>query len=499
MPKHEQTLTINTDAETALAQAYQAMHELQWDILFAGDNSLQCKTPRNWKTYGQQILVTIEYNQLTITSQMVNGEAMDIGGRNKKNTAEFIRAFESVKNTAAEEVIQHNKQSLAELKERTAKVAEEHAKEAEELNRAMNLSSGNMYVTYAIIAANVLVFILMTVNGAGIFTPNSFVHINWGSNYTLLTLSGDWWRLLTNMFIHFGIIHLLMNMYCLYTVGVYLEPMLGNKRYTAAYLSTGILASLVSLWWHKNGVNSAGASGAVFGVYGVFFALLTSNLIPKAARMALLQNIGFFIVYNLIYGVKSGVDNAAHIGGLLSGFIIGYLYVYDIKQERQERKQLWIVPAVITAAVMICYFYLQQNKVDNSTRNTALKEIKNASYKDSEKFNTSLVEFDKINAEQNEIFSDTTLTDAQRIQKINQIGLPQLEQAKHLIQHTAGYDISPDSHSKATLLLKYIEERKKGMEILKQMIEEKSAEKLMPILNETIIKGNVLFEEAVKL
>ncbi|MEJ7610097.1 MAG: rhomboid family intramembrane serine protease [Ferruginibacter sp.] len=107
-----------------------------------------------------------------------------------------------------------------------------------------------------------------------IIDPNGTVHIKWGSNYGPLTLSGDPWRLITNVFIHFGIIHLAMNMYCLYIIGSYLEPMLGKTKFITAYLCTGILASLTSLWWHNESVNSAGASGAVFGLYGLFWRCL---------------------------------------------------------------------------------------------------------------------------------------------------------------------------------------------------------------------------------
>ena len=81
-------------------------------------------------------------------------------------------------------------------------MAEQEVKDAEEIDAAMNLSNSNLYVTYAIIAINVLVFILMAINGAGIMETNGLVHIKWGSNYTPLTLSGDWWRLVSNVFIH---------------------------------------------------------------------------------------------------------------------------------------------------------------------------------------------------------------------------------------------------------------------------------------------------------
>ena len=85
-----------------------------------------------------------------------------------------------------------------------------------ELDEALNLSTGNTTITYVIMGINILVFIIMAIQGAGIIDANPLVHIRWGSNFGPLTLSGDWWRLFTAMFLHFGIIHLLMNMYALF-------------------------------------------------------------------------------------------------------------------------------------------------------------------------------------------------------------------------------------------------------------------------------------------
>src|SRR6185312_11730891 len=109
-----------------------------------------------------------------------------------------------------------NKSDIAQLRMATLQQAEEEKKEAIELREAMNVGGGNLYATYAIMGLNVLVFILMAMNGAGIVDANGLVHIKWGSNFAPLTLTGDWWRLITNLFIHFGIIHLLANMYALY-------------------------------------------------------------------------------------------------------------------------------------------------------------------------------------------------------------------------------------------------------------------------------------------
>lgn len=498
MPKYEQSITLqNIDIETAFALGYQAMQQLQWNIVYAGTESLVGTTPKSWKSNSQQIVCRIEGGELFISSEMIKGEMADITGKNKKNTQAFINAFDEVKAAAGIETIENNKDAIKSLRENTLKVIEQQQQESAEINQAMNLQGSNLYITYTIIIINALVFILMALNGAGIFEANGLAHIRWGSNYTPLTLSGDWWRLLSNMFIHFGIIHLAMNMYCLYTVGVYLEPMLGKARYITAYLYTGIIASITSLWWHSKGVNSAGASGAIFGVYGLFLAMLTSSLVPKKMRQSLLQSIGIFIVYNLFYGMKSGIDNSAHLGGLVSGFAFGYLYVYSIKNERQqqERRLQWVIPAIILVTVAIAFGYLQQNKVPFSERKAVMNEIEATSYKDNEQFISSLKEFDQIHKEINAITSDTTLTDEELLNKINITGLPELKQAEQIIGTTNNYSISPASHNKAAKLIKYISLRKNELLILKKMVETKSTDSLMSRLNDIRQEAYALFNE----
>src|SRR5580698_9586542 len=96
--------------------------------------------------------------------------------------------------------------------------------------------------------------------------------------------------------------------------------------------------------------SSAGASGAIFGMYGVFLALLTTNLIDKVRRTALLASIGIFVGYNLLYGTKSGVDNAAHVGGLISGILIGYIFFPGLKKPDSPRL---LYPALLLAALLV--------------------------------------------------------------------------------------------------------------------------------------------------
>lgn len=496
MPKHEQIIPLrNASRETALAITFQTFKNLGWDILFASDNKLLGSTPRNWKSKGQQIIAGFENNEFVVISEMVNGESFDVTGINKKNVASFVGAFNDAENNTSIEEVEANKTAIVALEHQTAIAAEQETKEAEEIDKALNLTGSNLYITYGIIAINIIVFALMAFDGAGIFEPNGLVHLKWGSNYSPLTLSGDWWRLLSATFIHFGIIHLAMNMYCLYTIGVYLEPMLGKVKYTAAYLCTGILASLVSLWWHTEPANSAGASGAVFGMYGLFLALLTTDLIPKKVRASLLQSIAIFVIFNLAYGMKGGIDNSAHIGGLVSGFIIGYLYVISIRKEKNGLKVAWVIPLVIVGSLGAAYLYLSEHTVLASERNKILSEMKEGSYADNEKFDETYNQFVEHQQTAMEILRDTAANAGLTKEKITTVSLPEWSKAEMQAKQMQNMNVSDAKHKKADAVLLYITLRKEEANMYINILNNEAGapEKMIEIrkqIDETVGKIN---------
>ncbi|HOZ68197.1 MAG TPA: rhomboid family intramembrane serine protease [Chitinophagaceae bacterium] len=211
------------------------------------------------------------------------------------------------------------------------------------------------FFTPVLLILNILVFVLMAVTGVSILDPDGASLVKWGANFRPVTLDGEWWRLITCCFLHIGIIHLLMNMYALMYIGVLLEPLLGKTRFIVAYLLAGLLASLTSLWWHDFTI-SAGASGAIFGMYGVFLALLTTNLIEKSARTSLLSSIGLFVGYNLLYGLKGGIDNAAHIGGLVSGLVIGYALIPSLKNPGNNKLTNGTLSGLTVLALAVSFF-----------------------------------------------------------------------------------------------------------------------------------------------
>jgi membrane associated rhomboid family serine protease/Tfp pilus assembly protein PilF len=180
-------------------------------------------------------------------------------------------------------------------------------------------------LTYVLISLNVLVYLAMGLSGASWAEPSAKDAVKWGANFGVLTLAGQWWRLVTSMFVHFGIIHIALNMWCLWELGRLSERLMGRKALAVVYMVTGIAGSLTSLGWRPLQV-SAGASGAIFGVAGALVSFLyfqKAHVDLSWARQRL-KSVGIFILYNLFYGAfRVGIDNSAHLGGLIAGLAIG--------------------------------------------------------------------------------------------------------------------------------------------------------------------------------
>lgn len=208
----------------------------------------------------------------------------------------------------------------------TALSAQEQG-ERSEFQARLDTVSPNAPLTSLIVAINVIYFVLMALNGAGWMEPNGEVTVRWGSNFGPVTLDGQWWRLFTSTFIHFGLIHLALNMFALYETGRLVERIYGSVHFLLLYVLSGVAGSIVSLLWHPQ-INSAGASGAIFGVFGglLVFVLNAKNAMPSSIMKEHRNSTVVFIAYNLFNGfTHAGIDNGAHIGGLLGGMAFGWL------------------------------------------------------------------------------------------------------------------------------------------------------------------------------
>lgn len=211
------------------------------------------------------------------------------------------------------------------------------------------------WVTPTLVAINVVVFVLMAVAGAGVIEPVPTVHIAWGSNFGAYTIGGEWWRLFTCMFLHFGVIHIALNMWALWDLGKVAERLYGSFVFLALYLLAGIGASITSLLWHPD-VNSAGASGAIFGILGALLAYMLDkrNGVPLSVMRTHRNAAAVFGAYSLFYGAShAGVDNAAHIGGLISGMILGFALARPLYVEHRRGGARIAVPLAVAAVALV--------------------------------------------------------------------------------------------------------------------------------------------------
>jgi rhomboid protease GluP len=255
-----------------------------------------------------------------------------------------------------ENTIQHEKNAGL-FKQAVIQVTEEQEK-ADRSKHPMHrekygalVPSKTYLVTPIIIYINALIFIAMVCAGLSPLHPTAQSLYMWGGNFRPAVLHGDWWRLITYIFLHGGAMHILMNTYALLYIGMFLEPLLGRVRFISAYLLTGICAGLMSITMHPASVG-VGASGAIFGMYGVFLSMLTTSHINKTMRKTMLRSILFFVVLNLLSGLQGNTDNAAHIGGLISGLLIGYTYYPGIAAKVPVKKQI-LVSGILACAVIV--------------------------------------------------------------------------------------------------------------------------------------------------
>ena len=177
--------------------------------------------------------------------------------------------------------------------------------------------------------------------------------VHFGANYGPFTLSGEWWRLLTYMFLHGGLMHIAFNMWCLWDIGMMCESLYGRWTFGVIYLITGVAGGLASVAWNP-GVLSVGASGAIFGLAGALAAsfYLGEFSLPKVAIQGTLRSLIFFIGFNVLFGsLFPGIDNACHVGGLFSGVILGALIARVAPQHDAPLRRAGVLAVVALIVV----------------------------------------------------------------------------------------------------------------------------------------------------
>ncbi|MGA2909131.1 MAG: rhomboid family intramembrane serine protease [Terracidiphilus sp.] len=236
--------------------------------------------------------------------------------------------------------------------------------------------------TYLLVGINCAVFLAMVARGSSFWMPTLDQLMFWGADRpNNVLVYGEWWRIVTAMFVHVGILHLATNMWCLWNLGLLAEPLMGSFGLFAAYILTGAAGNLLSTFYNwvrpihdASGAPyfqaGAGASGAVFGIAGALIVLLKSRMlpVPPLEVKKLRKSVIYFAAINLVIGLSinfgSGftgveVDNSAHIGGFLCGLLFAVPMVPRIGSPRSEFQfKLRLTVALVVLLLVLFGFYV---------------------------------------------------------------------------------------------------------------------------------------------
>lgn len=460
--------------EQFLSRAREAASRSGLTMGYTDENGFTSYTHNGSFSWNGALSVKISEGLAQISSSSTAYGAIDTG-KNK----ELVIAFLAQLDTLPAKPNQGEEQHAGTQEAAAEEIISEEGAQAKSQNFKSLLSifvpAPGFFITPILINLNILVFIAMIAAGVHVLTPDGESLLRWGANFKPATLEGQWWRLLTNCFIHIGILHLLLNMYALVYIGGLLEPYLGRARFLAAYLLAGIAASVTSLWWHDLTI-SAGASGAIFGMYGVFLAMLTSDLIEREARKSLLTSISIFVGYNLLYGLKGGIDNAAHIGGLVGGFIIGYAFLPGLRNTEDPPPQ-WKAIALTSLLVLGVSFSVYKNLPNDLViYEKGIKE-----FTDTEAFALSVFKLPEETPKEEKLFS------------LRDEGLNYWNQNLALVKSFEKLHLPGHLVKRNGLLKEYCELRIKSFELMYRAVAEES-----PRFDEEIASVNQKIEAVIE-
>lgn len=460
-PKHIERYPLHTfNKEQFLILFHKAARTLDWSVPYMSTSGIIAFTGRSMFTWNAEIKITFEDNTAIIQSSSTGSEFMD-GGKNKKKVHEFISTLNAAITSSTAEELDANYLLLQDKftapEDDILLLPPPTTGQQIKDFFSIFVPKKELFITPLLLDINIVIFILMIINGAHILSPSSESLLAWGANFRPATLEGEWWRLITACFVHIGIIHIAMNMFALLYIGTLLEPLIGKSRFVAAYLLTGITASITSLWWHDN-VVSAGASGAIFGMYGIFLALLTSNLIAKEERKSLLNSIGFFVAYNLIFGLQGGIDNAAHIGGLLGGLIIGFAYIPGLIRTNETSLKY---PTIGIVTLLICAgsFFIYQNIPNDFGIYT--KKMEQVSFLEGQAL--------QLNSKTESLTSTEDI-----LKEINTTGITNWNQSIEIMNSLDSLDLPLEFRTRNRLIKEYLELRLEQCKLLYKTVYENS-------------------------
>jgi len=348
-PKTEKYIPLSDfPADKYLIIVRQAIENLGWKLSHVSETGIIAYTPLSFQSYSEEISIRIQANFAVVKSECVGIQLLfNDYGKNEVNLDKLFHEFEYVQYHLQEqwdEQVKIFREYVAlqddDYFERAPLAAKNKIKNIFQLL----LPRKGYTVAPILLLLNIFFFVgwvllLFVVPIVVFYLKHSPEAIGksiqsiqlLGSVNRKLVLEGEYWRLISYQFMHASLRHLFFNMYAFVYLGLMIENKIGWKNFLLIYIFSGICGGLNSIAFHEN-IYTVGASGAIMGLFGSMMALLINRFVEKSANKALLVSTVFVLTLMLINGsITPMVDNACHLGGLVTGFVITYLLVFDHK------------------------------------------------------------------------------------------------------------------------------------------------------------------------
>ncbi|MCZ4224302.1 rhomboid family intramembrane serine protease [Pedobacter rhodius] len=427
-PKVEQFIPLaDFPADKYLIIAKQAIENLGWNLSHVSETGIIAYTPISFQSYSEEISIRIHGNFALVKSECVGIQMwFNDYGKNSQNLEKFFHEFEYVQfhlKDIWEERLTEFHEFIATQDDSYFDKAPLATKDKIKNILYLFFPQKGYFLTPILIITNTIYWLftkvvsvfyyqyfyrqaLKTNSPESLITKMDDLILNFGVNNRNLVLDGQYWRLITHQFVHNSFVHLFFNMYSLVYIGLMIENKLGWKKFLFIYIFSGVCGGLTSLLFHENGV-MMGASGAIMGLFGSFLALLVNKSFEKNAAKSLLISTSIVTAIILFNGFTTKrTDNAAHIGGIVSGFIFCYILVADLSKVRFEKP---IFRYGLSSVLLLLYAIV----IITATPNYQTDKYRRLKYE----FSKNLISYNAV------LYLKTALTKDEKLHQIEEFGI----------------------------------------------------------------------------
>lgn len=432
--------------------AENACKNLEWEYLVVDEKTFTATTPTNWTLNEEIITIQPENDMILFKSKSENLELLE-AGRNQRNIdEELLPAFKKAKEQL----------NTLQLQSASSTIKTETLKQLKTGNRIdtgkMTFGFRDHEVTFLLIALKVIFFIVMVLKGASFPDPSAADILSWGGSMRAYITGGEWWRLAVAIFVPVSFVQLIVNIVAIYFIGLMVESILGKAKFLIAFLTAGVLANFVSIIKYNDTV-IAGASGAIFGLYGVFLAFATTRYINRRFPKVWLLSIVAYVVFSITISVSADVYNAINFSGLIAGICIGYaFYFFHYKRNIARAGGTRISVEILLVTALVIFLYVRSDRNDSIRFEKAVMRLNRIEVKAMTQMQR--LQYTKSNEEAATILRDSTLPEWQRF--------------KTELNKTNKYKLNGELTAKRKLLNQYAGMRIKQTDLIYQSVKNSS-------------------------